>query len=191
MKQKNNPYSDAQRLRLAKVSISTSAFRGQGKSGLIRFTQRYLVKKVCLHEMSESLKSGSYEQYLDNETMKLKRAAASYDCQWGTARKGLNIFFRDVLYNSYFFQKLKLSFSHGHQMEIPLDSKTMRKIRSGLSELKKHDLKLVQPKRTTIIGLDKKNSKAYQEAATKIAKLNSQYAGYTRVDLDMKFWAED
>ncbi len=46
---------------------------------------------------------------------------------------------------------------------------------------------LDSPQKTTIVKLDQKKSKVYQLAATKIAK--SEFIGYTRADLDMKFWA--
>lgn len=175
-------------VRVAKVSISPSAFRGQGKKGLIQNTRRYL-ENINLNEFAKHLENGQYSDYLDQETKKLHKSVSTYSCQWGTARKGLNIFFRDVLYNSFFFKTLKLKFEYGNQMEIPLDSKTMKEIREKFTDLDLQSKKLKRPTETAIIRLTPTLSRIYQEAATAIAKIS--YPGYTRVDLDMEFWTKE
>lgn len=175
--------------RLVKVSISTSAFRNQGKPDLIKDTRKHIQDNVDLFKFSNALKNRRYERYLNSETDKLCKAVRSRGCRWGTARKGLNIFFRDVLYNSFFFEELGLKFEYGDQLEIPLDSKTMGKI---LKLYKENDFKnLIKPSKTTIIKLNADNSKNYQIAAAQITKQISVYKGYRRVDLDMEFWSID
>jgi len=188
MNYSNKRYHHDHKRKLAKTSISTSAFRNQGESGLIRLTQDYIIKNIDLEKFEKSLRTKKYKVYLDEQTKLLKRAALNKNCKWGTARKGLNIFFRDVLYNSYFFKKYSLKFEYGHQLEIPLDSKTMIKIGQKFKKNNLKNLGYTLPLRSTIIGLSQSVSDVYQAAATKIAEI--EYDGYTRVDLDMEFWAE-
>lgn len=184
----NKRYHQDHKRKLAKTSISTSAFRNQGDPGLIRLTQDYIFNNIDLEKFEKSLRAEKYKLYLDEQTKLLKRAALKRKCKWGTARKGLNIFFRDVLYNSYFFKKYSLKFEYGHQLEIPLDSKTMVKIRQKFKKNNLEKFGYILPTRSTIIGLGQSVSDIYQTAATKIAEI--EYDGYTRVDLDMEFWAE-
>ncbi len=96
MNQNNDIFFDHLK-RQIKVSISTSAFRNQGKSGLIHHTQEYLYKGINLNDFARSLKNKNFDSYLDRQTFLLAKSARKYKCKWGTARKGLNIFFRDVL----------------------------------------------------------------------------------------------
>ncbi|WP_041577838.1 hypothetical protein [Bdellovibrio bacteriovorus] len=185
MSKKTSYFKDHKR-RLAKMSISTSAFRRQGKQGLIRFTQNYINERIDLHTFAKALRSGNYQKYLDKQTLLLVQAAKKYNCRWGTARKGLNIFFRDVLYNSYFINELKLNLNHGWHLEIPLDSKTMSQIRRLHKSENLQSLGFATPQTTSIIALHPENSLKYQIAATAIAK--AKYQKHTRVDLDMEFW---
>lgn len=177
--------------RLVKISISTSAFRNQGKTGLIKETRKYIKSSVKLKEFAEALRKNRYDAYLDLNTSKLCKALRKHNCRWGTARKGLNIFFRDVLYNSFFFKELKLCFEYGDQLEIPLDSKTMGKIRRLYVENNFKQFELVKPRTTTIIALDSENSRSFQKIAAEIAKRLPKYRSYRRVDLDMEFWTEE
>lgn len=183
---KESAYFKDHKRRIAKMSISTSAFRRQGKKGLIRFTQEHIYSNIDLHAFATSLKKGRYETFLDKETYRLVAASKKYGCRWGTARKGLNIFFRDVLYNSFFMKELKLSLKHGWHLEIPLDSKTMGRIRQLHRETHLKGLGYAMPESTSIVALHPENSTRYQRAATAIAKI--RYKKYTRVDLDMEFW---
>lgn len=187
IKLKNN-YYDHQKLRLTKVSISNSAFRNQGKSGLIKAARIFIYKNIDLNEFSVSLKNKTYKRFLDSSTNKLLKSLSAYDCRWGTARKGLNIFFRDVLYNSYFYKELKLNFRYGSQLEIPLDSKTMTSLLKNY-KYSNSEKYLEKPILTSIVQLDKNNSEKFQLLAEEIAK--NRYAGYSRVDLDMEYWASD
>lgn len=177
-----------QKLRIAKVAISTSAFRNQGSKGMIRAARQFIVRFISLDDFASSLKNNTYNAYLDKCTAKFHRSLIPFGCKWGTARKGLNIYFRDILYNSYFYEELSLHFKYGAQLEIPLDSKTMKKILEHFDQIELSD-EFKRPRLSAIVNLDKTNTKLFQNAATEIAK--RKYRGYSRVDLDMEFWSTD
>jgi hypothetical protein len=95
---------------------------------------------------------------------------------WGSARKYLNIFLRDVAYNKYLYRAYKLS-AIGPWLEVPLDSH----VAGGLRE---EQGGAVLPRWTTVIGLDATTSATYQKFAFQVAKSK----GFDRVHLDLLYW---
>ena len=183
---KRTPLENHRINQMLKISISVSAFRNQGKTGLIAAARKYISNNVDLRDFAKALNKGKYKDYLDETTKGLHRALKGKNCRWGTARKGLNIYFRDVFYSQFFYKSLKLKDRYGWDLEIPLDNKTMARIRMDLREL----YPLVKlPKKVRIVQLTPEDSRQFQLAAHLIAK--EKYQGYTRVDLDLIFWSED
>ena len=94
--------------------------------------------------------------------------------EWGFARKGLNIFLRDCLYNAYLREQYNL-YRAELFFEVALDSIVAGKIRERERSL---------PPWRNIKDLDYVTSELYQDAATRIARSE----GFPRVHLDAVWW---
>ncbi len=97
------------RERLAEISVSGSALRNQGGSGVV-LTAREFLKKIDLKEFKRRLiDEQSFPQFLDDQTVKLHEAFRRKNIgNWGTARKALNLFFREVVYNKFWTARVHL-----------------------------------------------------------------------------------
>ncbi len=99
---------------------------------------------------------------------------------WGAARKGLNLFFRDVIYNYYLRQKLDIndnSHVHLQNLEVPLDKDVALGLKNNKSNLDKW---------VSIKSLTKEISDKYQNAAKEIAVEK----GVLRIHLDLEYWRQ-
>lgn len=98
---------------------------------------------------------------------------------WGAARKFLNIFLRDIIYNRFLCETYELRHIEPW-LEVPLDSHVANGLRSepGGSML---------PRWRTVIGLDNKTNQKFQEFAFEVAKSKSLY----RVHLDLIYFRGD
>lgn len=167
---------------IANYSIGTSTLRNQGAAGVIETTRNYL-KNLNLNDFFKALKNKkSYFDYLEEHTKKLmNKYQGGAKGNFGAARKGLNIYFRNIMYHlnlvdnkkqfiNYedFNEKIKL-------LEIPLDKYTSKEIKKGTN--------LIWP---SIRKLDSDTNKAFQLEANKIAKLEN----IARVNLDIKWWRD-
>jgi hypothetical protein len=162
--------------RIAEGAIGPSALRNQGDSGVLSAARRFL-KSINLIEFSVNSER-KFKTVLDAHTNRLKRSFPKEARHWGAARKGLNLFLRDVLYNRY------LSRYYGFRgverwLEIPLDSYTAKAIR------RRYGAKGLPPWRG-IKHLKPEVSQAYQDAATRLAS----DCGFARVHLDILYWRE-
>ena len=164
------------RRRTAELAIGNSTLRNQGAPGVAKAARHFLAK-VDLKSFSVSSEQ-KFSQILDCATIDLVRALPPGARNWGTARKALNIFLRDCLYNQFLCSYFAISHIHPW-LEIPLDShvaKGLRRTSQG-SDLPKWD---------TITGLNHERSDRYQEVAGRVAKK----IGCNRVDLDIYLWRE-
>ena len=98
---------------------------------------------------------------------------------WGAARKFLNIFLRNVVYNRFLCEHCDL-YRIEQWLELPLDSQVAK----GLREEKGGD---ALPRWSTVIGLDSNVNRVYQEFATRVAKGKNTY----RVHLDILYWRRE
>lgn len=100
---------------------------------------------------------------------------------WGAARKGLNLFFRDVVYNKYLADLLEVPTDYKENMktlrnlEVPLDRDVAAGLTKAFDEL---------PRWTTIKDLNGKRSKLFQDKALVYADSK----GIARIHLDLEFW---
>jgi hypothetical protein len=100
---------------------------------------------------------------------------------WGAARKALNLFFRDVVYNRYLTDYLNIpnDFIENQyilrNMEVPLDKDVAKGLREKYSDL---------PKWQSIRQLTKKESDIYQARALEYAN----ELGLARIHLDLELW---
>lgn len=172
-----------QQRRIAQISIGASAPRNQGSKGIIDICRDYFENFIYLDEFKRALKSESlYKAHLDNQTdALLANFPPSSRNNWGTARKALNLFFRDVVYNFYLAIHLEMPCDSVENtellkyMEVPLD----KDVATGLIG-KNTDL----PKWVAIKNLTKESSDKYQEYALSY----SDRLKTARVHLDLEFW---
>jgi hypothetical protein len=97
--------------------------------------------------------------------------------RWGTARKALNLFLRDVLYNRYLYEEHRFFQELEPLLELPLDSDAAQGLRQepeGQQLEKWPKLKCL----TVII------SDEYQDVAQHVAVR----LGFARVHLDLRYW---
>ncbi|MBW8049630.1 MAG: hypothetical protein FVQ77_04690 [Cytophagales bacterium] len=169
--------------RLAQNAIGASTIRNQGDKGLIKICRDYLEHKIDLTEFFNSLSdSTEYRKFLNRHTNAIVKLFPKTAKSWGAARKGLNLFLRDLTYNKYFADKFNLPTDFHlnnnklKNLEVPLDNYVAKELckyfKGQLSKWKgiKH-LKLPE------------NDK-YQIKAKELAKEKD----IARVHLDLEFW---
>jgi hypothetical protein len=161
---------------VAVAAVGPSAVRGQGK-GVQRACQGYLAS-LPLGQIS-GLGSRAYETWLDRRTEKLLDALPIANRPWGTARKVLNLFMRDVLNNRLLSEAYSLD-SLVEWLEIPLDSAVAK----GLHRRAKPG---TLPVWSTLKRLSPEVSRAYQAQAA----VTARQMGIARVHLDMYLWLEN
>ena len=170
--------------RIANIAISASSFRNQGKPKTIQAT-RQLLYSIDIKKFRSSLAEKKYDLYLDKQTNYfLKKLSPKYGVKWGTIRKGLNIFFRDLFYSSYIFEHLKLKEAYAAQLEIPLDSLTG----IGILDLAGRE-NVLKMKWASIKNLTREQSDYLQSLANLVSvrKFGLKY----KVDLDLVLWKKN
>lgn len=146
--------------RAANGAVGASTIRGMAPAGTAKIIKDYLleVDLKCVRARSES----SFAKKLDGLTDELLKALPSDSRHWGMARKCVNIFLRNCLYNRYLCSHYKLEQLEGW-LEIPLDSH----VGKGLIQLSESS---TLPKWKKVITLTRKQSDEYQQAAYELAK---------------------
>lgn len=157
--------------RTAETAIGASTGRGMGPSGTIGAARSYLAE-LDLHQFRTRSEQG-YLENLNEVTRSLQRALPPGGKYWGSARKFINIFLRDCLYNRYLCEHFELQQVES-LLELPLDKHTA----TGLSS--EFDL----PRWPGVIRLSPEESSQYQMAATSVAIAK----GTPRVHLDLWYW---
>ncbi len=160
-----------------KVAISAvgiSTVRKQGK-GILKDIHEFL-SELDLQEIPKS--QTKFKFWLDQETNNLVKKAK---LSWGLARKVLNLFLRDAVYNRYLYDKFKLK-DIEKWLEIPLDKIVARALRKKNKSLPSWPgLK---------IGQDKQNINIY-EKYQEFAQALANEKGIARVHLDLYLWLEN
>jgi len=105
---------------VAITAVGASALRNQGGSGVIEAAHHFLLD--C--DLAEFVRptEEEFKTELDKQTVSLQQAFPEGTRHWGAARKALNIFLRDALYNRFLAEKYKLP-SIENWLEVPLDSR--------------------------------------------------------------------
>jgi hypothetical protein len=148
------------RRRTAELAIGNSTLRNQGAPGVAKAARDFLAN-VDLKTFSANSAQVFFE-ILDGATADLVQVLPQGARNWGTARKALNIFLRDCLYNQFLCSHYAINHIHPW-LEVPLDSYVANGLRrtSYGSEL---------PNWTTITRLKHEYSDRYQEVAGKVAE---------------------
>src|SRR5208283_1063473 len=109
----------------AQGAIGPSALRNQGNRGVLTIARRYL-EAIDLFKFSVTNEQ-QFKSLLDANTKDLMNSFPKGARNWGAARKALNLFLRDVLYNHYLSQHFGFR-QIEKWLEVPLDSYTAKAI---------------------------------------------------------------
>lgn len=159
---------------IAISAVGVSALRGQG-AGVIDRVRKYL-GEMHLSETRLLRDEVTFCEWLDDKTNDL---VCSQEVKWGAARKALNLFLRDCLYNRYLSSEYSLDQLES-LMEIPLDS-----VIAG--QLKRNAGRGQLPIWPGLKGLKKEDSKRFQDHASGMAAQE----GVPRVHLDIGMWVNN
>jgi len=161
--------------KVAVTAVGPSALRGQGK-GVLSATQEFL-SKVSLARLPRS-DPRRFGFWLDRQTERLLTLPLK-SRPWGAARKAINLFLRDVLYNRYLCRHFRINRVESW-LEVPLDSAVAR-------GLKRSSQRGELPSWPGLKGLTKPVSDQYQIFANELSKEKN----IERVHLDMYLWLEN
>jgi len=159
--------------KVAVTAIGPSALRGQGK-GVLKVCQEYLAS-LSLARIPRS-REARFREWLNRHTERLLDQLPVRARPWGAARKAINLFLRDALYNQYLNRCYRIR-SVETWLEIALDSAVARglKVEAGRGAL---------PQWPGLKNLTPEVSDRFQEHASYHAEL----LGLRRVHLDMYLW---
>jgi len=162
--------------RTAELAIGHSTLRNQGAPGVAAAARQFLASMDlrCFSVASEK----TFFKSLDRMTQELVQALPVGTQNWGAARKALNIFLRDCVYDRFLCEHFGLAQIHPW-LELPLDNYTA--VGLGTTSLGS-DL----PKWDAIKRLKEKDSAEYQQVARQVASR----IGCNRVDLDIYLWRQ-
>lgn len=175
----NTAFETALKENLTKRAVGTSALRNQVRTGGIRAVHDFLCG-LQPRELRALRSRKAFLGWLDARTNEMERkVGASHGLQWGSARKALNLWLRDMVYNHHFRSAYGLDRLEPW-LEVPLDSHTATFIRreSGVA----------LPRWTTIVAVTPDFSRRYQDAAGAIV-LTRRFAHLGHpVHLDLAAW---
>lgn len=169
-------FIDRLQARTALLAIGRSTLRNQGAPGVVAAARRYL-RVLDLRDFSVTTRV-QFASALEKHThLLMKRFPRETKDNWGAARKALNIFLRDVVYNRPLCEHHRLSHLEPW-LELPLDSNAY----DGLVEDSAGNYDV--PAWPGVKALDRSVSAELQTIADAIAKcLNTR-----RVHLDVRYW---
>jgi hypothetical protein len=160
--------------RIAITCLGPSSLRNQGSPGVLHAARQHLM--ILQIEKFSMTSNKKFRDALNNETRRLMRRLPQAAQNWGAARKALNLFLRDALYNTYLAEYYSLT-SVEPFLEIPLDGIVAR----ALCSYYKTEL----PRWKSIKSLTLAESDMYQAKASEYA----QRLEMNRVHLDLFLWA--
>ncbi len=173
---KPNNFIPTLQRKVAVTAVGPSALRGQGK-GVLAATQKFL-SSVSLTRLPKS-NPIRFESWLDRQTNNLLDTLPLQSRPWGAARKAINLYLRDALYNQYLYRRFRIN-KVASWLEIPLDSVVAK----GLKQVSQRG---ELPSWPGLKGLTKPVSNQYQEVASELSKKMK----IERVHLDIYLWLEN
>lgn len=174
MKKTPSPFLIQLQKRTAQACMGASSLRNQGAPGVLA-AARQVVAKVDLTALSNVTRTRFFT-ILDNYTQLILSHFPANAQSWGAARKGLNLFFRDVTYNKDLCDFYDLSRVR-KWLEVPLDNDVANALK-----IEPEGNKL--PTWCRIKNLTPQISNEYQMVAKKVARRKR----LARVDLDAYYW---
>ena len=158
---------------VARVAIGPSTVRGQGAG--VAGAGRVFCSNLELTDFAVK-SEGAFNRCLETATLDLQAAMPHGTRSWGMARKMLNIFLCDSLYNRQLAEAYGLK-AVERFLEVPLDSVTS-------SYLRKRGRRGELPPWLGVKHLEPRVSKLYQAKARQVAETQ----GFARVHLDAYWW---
>lgn len=163
---------------LAHTAIGPLTARKMGPSGTIDRVRSFLQQAALEDFVAED--ASTFRKHLDRQTAALKDCAG---VAWGAARKFLNIFLRDALYNRWMCAEFGLG-KVEHWLELPLDSHTAKGLRQATEDHSEMAQQL--PRWPGVVNLTPELSNQYQRLASDVAALKQ----LARVHLDILYWRQ-
>jgi hypothetical protein len=171
--------------RIAQVSVGPSSLRKQGAPKVIHTCRKYFESQINLKTLIDVIRNKKgFIKFLNEHTLVLKNNLPDGAQNWGTARKGLNLFIRDVMYNKFVSDYYNLpsdlqSFNILlDPLEIPLDNDVVTEL------INRNTIQL--PEWNGIKYLIKRESDLFQEQASLIAKEKN----IPRIHLDLEYYRQ-
>ena len=158
--------------RAVNSAIGASTIRRMAPAGTAEIIKEYL-RGVDIKSVRARSQSG-FAKNLDAITDGLIKTLPVGSKHWGMARKCVNIFLRNCLYNRYLCSHYKLE-QVERWLEVPLDSHVGNGLRIAYKEMEG-----TLPRWNKVISLTHEQSDQYQQAASELAKKK----GVCRVHLD-------
>jgi hypothetical protein len=160
--------------RTAMVAVGATTVHGAGGAGTVAAARAHLARLNLRRIVVRSEKR--FRNALDRETLALARALPRGSRHWGLARKLLNIFLRDALYNVYLSNAYAITRIE-RWLELPLDSHVGKNLQLEMRGV-------FVPKWKTIKGLTPNLSASFQAIARTVAEAK----GIAPVHLDLFLW---
>jgi len=161
------------RERAAEAAIGPSSVRNQGNKGVVEKAREYL-KTVPLESFVVPTER-RFRAVLDLHTEALRKSLPVRAKHWGTARKVLNLFLRDILYHRYLCKYYHFDLIE-QWLEVPLDKYSAQ----GLD----NEYAGILPHWPGIKYLKERQSQTYQLAAKQVARIKC----IAPVHLDICWW---
>ncbi len=161
--------------KVAVTAVGPSVLRGQGK-GVLKASQRFLAS-VSLARLPNS-SATRFRDWLDRQTESLLDQLPIHGRPWGAARKAINLFLRDTLYNQYLSRRFGIGNSEAW-LEVQLDSAVARGLKAEAG-------RGVLPQWPGLKNLKPDVSDEFQTFASK----HAHTLGVERVHLDIYLWLE-
>lgn len=162
------------RWRVANVSITPSALRNQGDSGIVKASREFL-RLMDLGPLGDSADEAGFRRELDRQTTLLAAKKRS----WGAARKALNIFLCEAFFHPVLFSEYKLARIAAF-LEVALDLDVATRLRRDARNCREF-----LPAFPGVRRLDAGTSEQYQAFAARFAARN----GFEfRIELEILYW---
>ena len=174
----------ALRSQLARAATESSTVRGRGNAGVAAAARAYLTQ-LDLAKLAANPEA--LPAHLDQHTVSLLETfQGEAHARWGLARKILNLFLRDAVYNVH----LRTACGLGPlepRLELPLDGESAKRVRRDYRRLRKDrpDLPNLPAWKGPFV-LRPRESRDHQQAALEVAEAKGLRA---RVHLDAFFWS--
>lgn len=162
--------------RIAESAIGASTARRMGGPGTVKAARDFLTQ-LDLKKISTARNEYFFTKWLNKTVEKLIESLPDESQYFGSARKFLNIFLRDALYNRYLCKHYNLD-RLADWFELPLDSQTAKGLR------KESDGKIKLPRWKSVISLTENESNRYQDFAKQVGFSKK----IKRVHLDLLYW---
>ncbi len=159
---------------VAQLTANGSSLRNQGAPGVVAAARKGLADMNLL--LLPRAGGEDFACYLDDITQILLRGFPAGGRNWGAARKVLNLFLRDCLYNFYLRDWYGLAVCEPY-LEVPLDSY----VAEGLRKTARGD---DLPEWCGVKHVTSEVNALYQE----IASEEADRLGIERVHLDLRYW---